>query len=212
MVSWIKLFLAIPVSKTLRNPGNHTQSKQNQENYKLRIEFVDKKTRNMPPHSKIYVVAGGSRQDNLVPCTGPEKKQYISKAHRKKSFDEARFKPRCNGILKNKMDDLINAGFYYSRIQSDLVICFYCGGGLRGWKENDNPWIEHAAAYPECGFTKLIRGEKFIKACTEMDRGVVEADKWDEYTEFVEVESKRCAEEVGDGDEKNKDLCKDQGD
>ena len=182
MFSWITTFFSTPISNTLRNPGNHTQAKQNQEKYRI----------GMSPHSKIYVVAGGSHQDNLVPCTGPEKKKYISKVHRQNSFKDARLKPKCNAILKMKMEALTDAGFYYSRTHSDLVICFYCGGGLRGWGATDNPWIEHAAAYPDCGFTKLVRGERFIKACTELDRGAVEDDKWAEYIKFVETESGKC--------------------
>ncbi|GBP63407.1 Death-associated inhibitor of apoptosis 1 [Eumeta japonica] len=42
-----------------------------------------------------------------------------------------------------KPEDLADAGFFYTG-RSDKTLCFYCGGGLRDWKDNDNPWEEHA--------------------------------------------------------------------
>ena len=39
--------------------------------------------------------------------------------------------------------EMADADFYYLD-DSDRVICFYCGGGLKNWEPNDNPWYEHA--------------------------------------------------------------------
>ena len=43
------------------------------------------------------------------------------------------------------------AGFYYLD-DSDRVICFYCGGGLKNWEPNDNLWYEHAKWFPLCEY------------------------------------------------------------
>lgn len=40
--------------------------------------------------------------------------------------------------------------------------CYYCDGGLQNWEKTDNPWVEHAKWFPNCGFLKLVKGEKFL--------------------------------------------------
>lgn len=30
----------------------------------------------------------------------------------------------------------------------DHVVCFHCGGGLQEWKENEDPWDQHAKWFP----------------------------------------------------------------
>ena len=212
MYSWLLYFFTFtPTVKTIGNPGNHTRTKNNQEQYRENIqnrENINKISKILKmckfKNSKIYVVAGGSHQNNLIPCTGPLKKKYMSAAHRRRSFQDARHKPKCNDILKSKIEELVAAGFYYPRLMSDLVRCFYCGGQVRGWSIESNPWIEHASSFPECGFTKLNRGDKFIKTCIDLDRGVVEAEKWREKVQFVELESQKSITELEEDD--NDDL------
>lgn len=29
-----------------------------------------------------------------------------------------------------------------------MVLCFRCGGGLKGWQPEEDPWEEHAKHYP----------------------------------------------------------------
>ncbi|XP_041430613.1 E3 ubiquitin-protein ligase XIAP-like [Xenopus laevis] len=60
---------------------------------------------------------------------------------------------------------LANDGFY--RIASfcsdkDATKCFYCGGVLNCWKAKDDPWEEHAEAYPGCKFLIEEKGQQFI--------------------------------------------------
>ena len=45
--------------------------------------------------------------------------------------------------------EMAEAGFYYLD-NSDRAIWFYCGGGLKNWDPNDNPWYEHAKWFPPC--------------------------------------------------------------
>ncbi|XP_064829267.1 E3 ubiquitin-protein ligase XIAP-like isoform X2 [Oncorhynchus masou masou] len=42
---------------------------------------------------------------------------------------------------------LARAGFYNTGAP-DRVVCFCCGGGLKGWQPDENPWEEHAKHYP----------------------------------------------------------------
>ena len=57
---------------------------------------------------------------------------------------------------------MADAGFYYLD-DSDLVICFYCGGGLKNWEPNDNPWYEHAKWFPLCEYELKKQGMDYVK-------------------------------------------------
>ncbi|XP_052061030.1 uncharacterized protein LOC127701244 [Mytilus californianus] len=58
-------------------------------------------------------------------------------------------------------EDLVNAGFFYTGTE-DHCRCFFCGGGLRRWEEEDLPWTEHARWYPMCPFVIQCKGGTFI--------------------------------------------------
>ncbi|XP_045195836.2 E3 ubiquitin-protein ligase XIAP-like [Mercenaria mercenaria] len=70
-----------------------------------------------------------------------------------------------NGIV---IEELSNAGFYATGSR-DFVRCFYCGGGMKDWQQDDDPWIEHARYFPDCDFLKLHADEEFIKKAQYMD-------------------------------------------
>ena len=55
---------------------------------------------------------------------------------------------------------LARAGFYYGRV-GDGVICYSCGGGLRNWELNDDPWELHQYWYPHCPFVNCINDADF---------------------------------------------------
>ncbi|OCT67475.1 hypothetical protein XELAEV_18038773mg [Xenopus laevis] len=58
-------------------------------------------------------------------------------------------------------ETLAKAGFY--RIgDEDATKCFSCGGMLNCWAANDDPWEEHAKAYPGCQFLIEEKGQQFI--------------------------------------------------
>lgn len=51
--------------------------------------------------------------------------------------------------------DLAQAGMFYAPEtdrQIDRVQCFCCAGMLVSWEQGDDPWQEHARAYPNCFF------------------------------------------------------------
>ncbi|NWX18272.1 XIAP ligase, partial [Aegotheles bennettii] len=58
-------------------------------------------------------------------------------------------------------EQLAEAGFY-STGNGDHVVCFHCGGGLRDWKENEDPWDQHAKWFPGCRFVRQEKGQEFI--------------------------------------------------
>ena len=121
--------------------------------------------------NKVYIVAGGSQQPNLIPCMGPYTEKYISKAARIRSYeDKKNDSTKTDEVLKKMINDLSEAGFYFPRLSkhNDLVVCFYCGGGLKGWRTHDIPWVEHAAAYPKCTFIKISMTAEFINNCIAM--------------------------------------------
>ena len=40
---------------------------------------------------------------------------------------------------------------------NDETRCFLCGGGFRGWKDNDDLMSEHDAWFPNCVYIRYIR-------------------------------------------------------
>lgn len=32
--------------------------------------------------------------------------------------------------------------------EGDCVVCFKCGGRLKNWQSDEDPWVEHAKHYP----------------------------------------------------------------
>ncbi|XP_041652852.1 E3 ubiquitin-protein ligase XIAP [Cheilinus undulatus] len=58
---------------------------------------------------------------------------------------------------------LARAGFY-SAGAGDRVLCFRCGGGLKGWQSEEDPWEEHAKHYPGCSFLLEEKGQEFVNS------------------------------------------------
>lgn len=77
----------------------------------------------------------------------PQHMEYMSLSARRATFKT--WPKNLNTLIK----ELVEAGFFYSDI-GDRVFCFYCGGGLNNWSPLQNPWREHAAAYPNCFHVK----------------------------------------------------------
>lgn len=45
-------------------------------------------------------------------------------------------------LLEKKLSLSVAAG------EADKVLCFRCGGGMKGWQPEEDPWVEHAKYYP----------------------------------------------------------------
>lgn len=63
--------------------------------------------------------------------------------------------------MKQKPFQLAEAGFFYTLID-DRVKCFSCGGGLKDWDADDDPWQQHALWLSDCNFLKLMKGQIYI--------------------------------------------------
>jgi baculoviral IAP repeat-containing protein 7/8 len=85
----------------------------------------------------------------------PEHPEFALETQRIKSFEDW---PKT---IKQKPAQLSDAGFYYTG-KGDRVCCFSCGGGLKDWEENDQPWEQHAMWYNKCEYLKLMKGAEYI--------------------------------------------------
>nr|CAD7444083.1 unnamed protein product [Timema bartmani] len=94
---------------------------------------------------------------------GPVFPQYASIDARFKSFDGWPLS------LKQRPDKLSEAGFYYTG-KGDQTVCFHCGGGLKDWEDDDDPWMEHALWFSKCTYVLLVKGRQFVEqVCAKRD-------------------------------------------
>lgn len=77
--------------------------------------------------------------------------KYTNLASRLRSYDDW---PKA---MKQKPDQLADAGFFYTKT-SDRVACFSCGGVLRDWEDDDDPWEQHGLHFESCKYLQLIKG------------------------------------------------------
>ncbi|XP_071444018.1 death-associated inhibitor of apoptosis 1-like [Hetaerina americana] len=85
--------------------------------------------------------------------------------------------------MKQKPNDLAEAGFYYTG-NGDQTICFHCGGGLRDWAEDDDPWIEHAKWFSRCSFVNLVKGSDFVSQVTSTRPAMLNAEEAKELSQI----------------------------
>lgn len=90
----------------------------------------------------------------------PEHPEYAVEANRLKSYEDW---PKT---MRQKPQELSDAGFFYTG-KGDRVACFSCGGGLKDWEPNDNPWEQHGMWYGKCEYVQLVKGADFVKKMEE---------------------------------------------
>lgn len=78
----------------------------------------------------------------------PQHPHFSSKSKRLLSFIDW---PLC---MRQKPEDLADAGFFYTG-HRDRTVCFHCGGGLKDWEDDDNPWQQHVQWFSQCAYVKL---------------------------------------------------------
>jgi E3 ubiquitin-protein ligase XIAP len=103
----------------------------------------------------------------LEPIKRPEHPEYMLDSKRLESYTDW---PKT---MKQKPKDLSDAGFYYTG-KGDRVMCFSCGGGLKDWEVDDDPWEQHAMWYSNCSYVKLIKGPEFISQVIKKRDGAVD--------------------------------------
>lgn len=117
----------------------------------------------MPPGSPVIMNTNNltASSSNSTPTAGcsffPEVPEYAIETARLRSFAEW---PRH---MKQRPEQLAEAGFFYTGV-GDRVKCFSCGGGLKDWDDDDEPWEQHALWMSKCRFVKLMKGESFIES------------------------------------------------
>lgn len=69
--------------------------------------------------------------------------------------------------IAQRPQELAEAGFFYTG-KSDQTVCFFCGGGLKNWERDDDPWEQHAIWFSKCNYLLLQKGRDFIaEACNK---------------------------------------------
>ncbi|XP_023169809.1 death-associated inhibitor of apoptosis 1 [Drosophila hydei] len=109
----------------------------------------------------------------------PEYPEYAIESARLRSYEDW---PRN---MKQKPQQLAEAGFFYTGV-GDRVRCFSCGGGLKDWDDNDEPWEQHALWLGQCRFVKLIKGQLYIDGVAA---AAAQAAKQDEEKEQEQLQS-----------------------
>ncbi|XP_014228800.1 death-associated inhibitor of apoptosis 1-like isoform X1 [Trichogramma pretiosum] len=62
-------------------------------------------------------------------------------------------------------EQLADAGFFYTGT-GDQTTCYHCGGGLKNWEPQDDPWVQHAKWFSTCFYVRLVKGQEFINSVT----------------------------------------------
>ncbi|XP_059160174.1 E3 ubiquitin-protein ligase XIAP-like isoform X2 [Physella acuta] len=93
----------------------------------------------------------------------PKHPEFVSPSKRQDSFASW---PRAR---HQSVDDLKDSGFYYAGY-GDCARCFYCGGGLRNWKDEDDVYVEHARYFPKCAFIRQRMGQGFVDIVQQLNK------------------------------------------
>ena len=142
MVSFLELcYLGKEGIKTIRNFEENGETKENKKS-KVEPTFF------FPYTETLFSWDNAKFETMFHPST------------RKRSFTDENWLVNADKILKAKKDELVDAGFFYPHIFHNMVICFYCGGAIRSWFKDDDPWIEHAVKYPNCSYLKITDAQK----------------------------------------------------
>jgi len=114
---------------------------------------------NIPIDADLLHTGTGACDCDCWFCNRYEFPEYMSDATRVASYKE--WSSEKQNILA-----LSEAGFFYMG-KNDQVICFCCGGGLKGWEENDDPWERHSKFFKQCRYLKLVRPFERLKTVEE---------------------------------------------
>uniref|UniRef100_A0A2C9L8L9 RING-type domain-containing protein n=1 Tax=Biomphalaria glabrata TaxID=6526 RepID=A0A2C9L8L9_BIOGL len=93
----------------------------------------------------------------------PKRLEYAVLAKRMETFTSW---PRDHHL---RPKELAEGGFYYAGY-GDCARCFYCGGGLRNWEDEDDVWVEHARWFPKCAYIRQQMGQVFVDIVQELNK------------------------------------------
>ncbi|XP_012276927.1 death-associated inhibitor of apoptosis 1 isoform X2 [Orussus abietinus] len=90
---------------------------------------------------------------------GPCHPEYASYDARLRTFESW---PKSMPQTKEQLAD---AGFFYTG-KGDQTLCYHCGGGLKDWEPEDDPWEQHAKWFSKCYYLLLVKGQEFVSGVT----------------------------------------------
>uniref|UniRef100_A0A2C9JNY1 RING-type domain-containing protein n=1 Tax=Biomphalaria glabrata TaxID=6526 RepID=A0A2C9JNY1_BIOGL len=93
----------------------------------------------------------------------PKRPEYALKSERLKTYSNW---PRDHRLQPSELAD---AGFFYAGY-GDCARCFYCGGGLRNWDDEDDVWVEHARWFSKCSFIRQRMGQVFVDTVQDLNK------------------------------------------
>ncbi|XP_076303913.1 baculoviral IAP repeat-containing protein 3-like [Lasioglossum baleicum] len=68
-------------------------------------------------------------------------------------------------IMAQTKKTLTDAGFFYTG-KSDKIRCHHCGGGLKGWGLEHDPWEQHAKWFSKCSYLLMVKGPDYVNKVT----------------------------------------------
>lgn len=96
--------------------------------------------------------------------------------------------------IQLKPEKLAEAGFFYTG-NNDIVRCFHCDLGLKNWKSDDIPFIEHARHSKKCRFVK-DKKELYLIATVQDDVGRIQLDKEQEANDNEEHNEEKTRPQI----------------
>lgn len=90
---------------------------------------------------------------------GPAYPEYASYDARLRTFESW---PKS---MPQTKESLADAGFYYTG-KGDQTLCYHCGGGLKDWEPNDDPWEQHAKWFSKCCYLLIGKGQAYVNTVT----------------------------------------------
>lgn len=109
-------------------------------------------TENLPSTAKLGSLGIGRSK-------GPKHPEFASYDARLQTFESW---PKSMPQTKEQLTD---AGFYYQG-KGDQTVCYYCGGGLKHWEPDDDPWEQHAKWFSKCCYLLMVKGQEYINNVT----------------------------------------------
>ncbi|XP_043669528.1 E3 ubiquitin-protein ligase XIAP-like isoform X1 [Vespula pensylvanica] len=90
----------------------------------------------------------------------PAYPKYVNLESRLRTFDTW---PKS---LPPYKEELADAGFFYTG-REDQTLCFHCGGGLKDWEPEDDPWDQHSKWFSKCYYLLVVKGEEYVNTVTQ---------------------------------------------
>lgn len=110
-------------------------------------------------HSSLLPSSARLGSLGLSRAKGPAHPEYASRDARYRTFESW---PKS---MPQTKDQLADAGFYYTG-KGDQTLCYHCGGGLKDWEQNDDPWEQHAKWFSKCCYLLMVKGQEYVNSIT----------------------------------------------